>query len=697
MARHDLPRALLGFFRRAMARCRMPALFLVLAMGGVSAAWAARISVALDDDWQFQREDVPAAERVDFDASGWQTVRLPHTWNAPDAERGGAYYRGVGWYRHVFEWAGETDAGRQQFLEFDAATLAAEVWVNGQKVGAHAGGYSRFRMAITPWLRAGRNVLAVRVDNSALPDVAPLGGDFSVFGGLIRPVRLIDTNAVHIDLLDHGGPGIQIDTESLDAELARLSVRVAIRNDGLRAVRPQLHLSLLDATGQVVADVHQASRVKAQRGKTLDVALQVRQPHRWQGVDDPYLYRLRAELRAGENALDTVELPIGLRQFAVDPQRGFLLNDQPYSLHGVNYFHPGRPGVGVAVSDAQIDEDMEILRSLGATGLRLVHYPHPERVYERADELGLLLWTEIPLNSAMHETASFRDNLRRQLRELIRQRRHHASVAIWGVGNEVYRSDAPIVSLLGELHQLAKHEDASRLTTYAHCCAADDHPMAMQTDLAAYNRYWGWYDGTLQDIGAWADRLHAQHPTVPIGLGEYGAGGSVLHQQEPPVRPEAKSHWHPEQYQAQFHEAYARQLAQRPYLWGHFVWLAFDHASAGRDEGDRPGINDKGVVSYDRRERKDAFYVLQAWWQREPVLHIASRRYTPRPAGPVRIKAYSNARALSLTVDGRVIGEAEVIDRVAVWPELDLPPGTHRIAVRSDHGLLDEVSWDLQP
>ena len=678
-------------------RCLTTSLALVLWMGVWPCAQAERHSLLLDGDWQFQRHDVEGAMESDVDTADWQTVRLPHTWNAPDAERGGAYYRGVGWYRHVFEGQGQAGAGRQQFLEFDAATMAAEVWINGQKAGQHAGGYSRFRIDITPWLRHGRNVLAVRVDNGALPDVAPLGGDFSVFGGLIRPVRLIDTDAVHIDLLDHGGPGIQIDTESLDADLARLSVRVTIRNDGRRAAKPQLHLSVLDATGQMVAEAQQSARVKAQRSQLVEMPLQIQQPHRWQGVDDPYLYRLRVEVRDGETLLDAHALPIGLRQFSVDAQRGFLLNGRPYPLHGVNYFHPGRPGIGVAVGDAQIDEDMGILQSLGATGLRLVHYPHPERVYERADQLGLVLWTEIPLNSAMQETASFRDNLRQQLRELIRQQRHHAAVAIWGVGNEVYRSDEPIVRLLGELHQLAKQEDSSRLTAYANCCAADDHPMALQTDLAAYNRYWGWYDGSLQDIGDWADRLHALHSDLPIGLGEYGAGGSVQHQQEPPVRPEAKSHWHPEQYQALFHEAYARQLAQRPFLWGHFVWLAFDHASAGRDEGDRPGINDKGLVSYDRRERKDAFYLLQAWWQREPVLHIASRRFTPRPAGVVTVKAYSNAHRLTLSVDDQFVGEAEVVDRVAIWPDLDLPPGPHRIQVQSDHGLLDTVVWELQP
>jgi beta-galactosidase len=221
--------------------------------------------------------------------------------------------------------------------------------------------------------------------------------------------------------------------------------------------------------------------------------------------------------------------------------------------------------------------------------------------------------------------------------------------------------------------------------------------MALQADLASYNRYWGWYDGGFDDIGPWADRLHAKLPAKPIGLGEYGAGASVLQQQDPPQRPEPGGRWHPEQYQALFHEAYARQLAARPYLWGHFVWLGFDHASAGRNEGDRPGVNDKGLVTYDRRYRKDAYHLLRAWWQREPVLHLASRRHSPRPSGPVTVKAYSNARSVTLTVDGRLVGRADVADRIATWPGVVLAPGRHVLQLQSDHGLVEQVVWEATP
>ncbi|KQV92641.1 hypothetical protein ASC91_08770 [Pelomonas sp. Root1237] len=655
---------------------------------------AQRQQLLLDGPWRFQAGDAKAA--AELDDSTWARVVLPHSFNAVDGEAGGAYYRGAAWYRRVLERPAAA-AGRRQFLEFDAATMAAEVWVNGQRAGRHDGGYARFRFDITNLLRPGRNLLAVRVDNGALPQVAPLGGDFTVFGGLVRPVRLIETDDAHIELLDHGGPGVQVDTEALTSAAAQLKVRVQLRNDGALPARRLLRLTLRDAAGRTVLQQSQAVELPAGAADDASVQLNVAKPHLWQGVFDPYLYRLSAELLQGTSVRDSVQLPLGLRQVAVDPQRGFLLNGKPYPLHGVNYFHPGRPGHGVAVGDAEVDEDLRILMELGVTGLRLVHYQHPPRVYERADELGLVLWTEIPLNAAMSEAPAFRDNLFQQLRELVRQNRHHASVAVWGVGNEVYRSDDAIRDLLGELHRLAKQEDPARLTTYAHCCAPDDHPMALQTDLASYNRYWGWYDGEFTDIGPWADRLHAKLPAKPIGLGEYGAGASVLQQEDPPKRPQPGARWHPEQYQALFHEAYARQLSARPFLWGHFVWLGFDHASAGRNEGDAPGVNDKGLVTYDRRFRKDAFLLWQAWWQREPVLHLANRRASPRPAGTVAVKAYSNGRQASLEVNGKPMGTVPVVDRIAAWPAVPLAPGRTTLRVRDERGATDSIEWDIQP
>jgi beta-galactosidase len=652
---------------------------------------AARSTIALDDGWRFQRADVPGAQAEAFDDGAWSAVTLPHSWNAVDGEAGGAYYRGPGWYRRSVELA----AGRRQrFIEFDGAALAADVWVNGRHAGRHEGGYARFRFDVTALTKPGRNTIAVRVDNSNLKTVAPLGGDFTVFGGLYRRVRLIETAPLHLDLLDHGGPGVDVAVEEATAERARLRVGVRWRNDGAAAPSATLLLTLRDAQGRAVLRHRQPLRINAQAGGVASATLELQQPHLWRGVHDPYLYRLGVELRQGAGVADAIELRAGVRSVALDPARGLLLNGQPYALHGVNYFHAGRPGRGLAVGDAEIEEDMRILRELGVTGLRLVHFQHPPRAYELADELGFLLWTEIPLNALLDESEAFRSNLAQQLSELIRQNKHHASVAIWGLGNEVYRSDEPIVTLLGALHRQARQEDPTRPTAYAHCCAPDDHPMALQADLTGYNRYWGWYDGELGDLGPWADQLHARLPQRALSISEYGAGASALQQQDPPQRPQPASRWHPEQYQALFHEAYWRQIAARPWLAGSFVWLAFDHASAGRNEGDRPGFNDKGLVTYDRRLRKDAFHLYRAHWSRTPMIHIASARLTPRPAAPTAVKAYTNARRATLELNGAVVGSVEPVDGIAVWRDVPLAAGRNTIGVRTDTGASDSVVWE---
>lgn len=670
-----------------------PLLLALLLLVG-SHASAARQVTALDDGWRFLRADAAGASGNDFDDSAWAAVRLPHTWNGSDGEAGGAYYRGPGWYRRELQLPA---SNLRQVLQFDGAALRAEVWVNGHRAGHHDGGYAAFRIDITRWLRAGRNQIAVRVDNATAKHVAPLGGDFTVFGGLYRGVKLLAVPAAHFDLLDDGGPGVYVSATEVSAERAQLTLRARVRNDGGEATKLALNLSLRDAAGRVVAQGQQA--VQAAPGATV-VAEQpwtLTNPRLWQGPAAPHLYTLTAELRDGADVLDTVTLPVGIRNVQIDPQRGLLLNGRPHAVHGVNLFHSGRPGQGLAVSDAQIDEDFRILNDLGVTGLRFVHFQHPQRAYDNADRAGLLTWTEIPLNSAMDEGEAFRANLAQQMRELVKQNQHHPSVFIWGVGNEVYRSDEPVVKMLADMSRLAHELDPTRATAYAHCCAPDDHAMARQTDVIGFNRYYGWYDGAFSDFGPWADRARAALPERPMSVAEYGAGASVLHQEDPPVRPKPTDRWHPEQYQALFHEAYWPQIAARPWLWGSFVWVGFDLASAGRNEGDRPGINDKGLVSYDRQTRKDAFLYYQAQWSRQPVLHIASRRATPRAAGPVQIKVYANGRSAVLSINGVDLTAQAVQGGIAKWDSVILRPGRNRLQARGDNGAVDNIIWIVTP
>jgi beta-galactosidase len=678
------------------ALCLLMLLAISPAMGSQQAPGTPRHILSINESWRFIRADVPGAEATGFDDSSWPEVSLPHTYNAEDGEAGGAYYRGPGWYRRTVDFTTKLE-GRRLYLQFAGAAITTDVWINGRSAGRHEGGFAGFRFDVTDLWRAGRNVVAVRVDNAPTQSIAPLGGDFTVFGGLYRDVHLLMTDPVHIDPLDYGGPGVYVFADKISAARAEVHVTTRIRNASAVPRRARLRVSVRDMRGKMVKRSARWVDVPAHATLPVEQHMWLQRPHRWNGVHDPYLYTITAEVStSGSTTADIVTVPLGIRTVSVDAERGFILNEAPYALHGVNLFHSGRPHKGLAVSDADVDEDFRILRELGATGLRLVHFQHPPRAYENADRAGLILWTEIPLNSAMNDTDAFRTNLRTQLLELIKQNQNHPSVAIWGLGNEVYESNDASHRLLAELHRIAKREDPRRLTSYAHCCTADDDAQTRQADLIGYNRYFGWYDHEMTDLAAWADELHARMPTRPIGVSEYGAGASILHQEDPPKRPAPNSHWHPEQYQTQFHEAYWRILRARPYLWGKFVWVGFDLASAGRNEGDRPGLNDKGLVTYDRNTRKDAFYWYRANWSTVPFVHITSSRATSRASARTDVKVYTNARSVKLTLNGIALQTKLSVDHVALWSNLTLQQGLNRISASSDDGTVnDKVEWTL--
>lgn len=644
----------------------------------------------LQDGWRFHRGEIAGGESPNLDDGDWSRIALPHSFNARDGEIGGAYYRGPAWYRRVLTQPDEPP-GRRIFLQFDGAALAADVWLNGRPVGRHQGGFASFRFDVTDLLQPGANLLAVRVDNGRNQAIAPLAGDFTLFGGLYRPVHLISTDPLHVDLLDYGGPGISLLHSKINAQSADITLAVRVQNDGDRAVDSDVVVSLQDPSDAEAA--HQTVRLTAAPGvfAPVELPLTLSSPHLWDGRSDPFLYRLEIKLRDGDGVVrDRLVVPIGLRSLRVDPRRGLLLNDKPYRLYGVDLQHSSRPGKGTAVSQSDIDQDIAILSALGATGLRLAHYQHPARVYDDADRAGLLLWTEVPLTAAVDPSQEFADNIADQMRELIHQNALHPSVLLWGLGNEIYHADAVSDAVLARLQQTARETDPTRPTAYAHCCQPDDDPQTRHSDLIGYNRYFGWYSGELADFAAWADHRHQDSPQRGYAVSEYGAGASPWQQEDPPRRPRPDSAWHPEQYQSLYHEAAWRALRDRPDLWGSFVWVAFDFPSAGRHEGDRPGINDKGLVSFDRQTRKDAYFWYQANWSTVPMLHIAGRRL--QSGRHATVKVYSNLDRLTLTVNGAPLGSRPVLDHVAEWTEIGLAPGENRIRV-SGGALSDEFVW----
>lgn len=664
-------------------------LFLLLCP--VPALAGPRSVIPLVAQWQFTKGDVKGAEAPAFDDRGWLQVTLPHSVNAGDGESAD-YYRGPAWYRRGFE-VKAVRPDRRVFVQFDGAALRSDIWVNGQYIGRHDGGHAGFRFDITDALKTGRNLLSVRVDNSKIPGITPLGGDFTVFGGLYRPVSLVEVDATHFDLKDHGGPGVYARVDALSGEAATIQVDVRVANDGQKPQRIPITLSLVDAQGRTTATGIRSIALPPNAVGATQVRLGLTRPRLWDGVRDPYLYRLVARIGDGG---DEIAVPLGVRSFRFDAERGFILNGKPYPLHGANLMHSARPGKGTAVTDAETAEDFAILREMGSTGARLVHFQHPQAAYDEADRLGLVVSTEIGLNGEAADTPEFRGNAAEQLRELIAQNYNHPSVVMWGLGNEVYSTEPYVLRLIEELNRVAARADPTRPTVYAHCCQADDDPKAMVTGLIAFNRYFGWYPDQKGSIGEWAARFHAAHPERPFGVSEYGAGASILHQEDPPGQPVPAGGWHPEQYQALYHERNWLELRDKPYIWGTFVWVAFDLASAGRREGDRPGINDKGLVTYDRRTRKDAYYWYKVNWSDEPVLHLTSRRFTRRFDPDVEVKAYTNRGAATLLLNGRPAGTVEPRDHILRW-QVRLRKGENRIEMRSSDGRLsDGAVWTYQ-
>jgi len=662
-----------------------------------------RQSVNLNAGWQFRKGALELPADQPSRHSDWQSVNLPHTWNNQDGQDGGNdYYRGPASYRRTFAVPQEARA-KHVFLRFGAASTIADVYVNGQHAGRHRGAYTAFCFDITGMLQfGGENQFAVQVDNGRHEDVPPWSADFTFFGGIYRDVELLFTSPVHITPLDHASPGVYVSQTQVTDAQARIEVIACIANATPQAREVTVAVVVWDAAEQVVARAQQPARIAAGAGQRVGQQLIINQPRLWNGKADPWLYEATVELVADGAAVDTVRQTFGLRYFQVDPERGLLLNGQPLDLHGVNR-HQDWQDLGWAISRAEHERDLALILELGCTGVRLAHYPHDPYFYSLCDRAGLIVWAEIPLVNRVFATPEFQSSCRQQLIELIRQNYNHPAIFFWGLHNEITAPWEPgpdATALIAELSALAKAEDPTRLTV----CAAtipDDHAANWQTDLVAFNRYYGWYDGAPDEFAAWADRVHQAHPERPMGISEYGAGASIWHHEHPVGRPVHDSRWHPEEWQAYVHERHWRAMRQRPYLWCKFVWNMFDFASDGRAEGDRLGRNDKGLVTYDRATRKDAFYYYKSQWSQEPFVHIAGRRHVERSKTSASIRVYSNCPEVTLFVNDKSLGARRQSDGAElIWTDVPLAPGSNRIQAESGAGaarVVDQCVWVVCP
>ena len=649
---------------------------------------------SLNANWRFLRGDVADGGAVVLNETGWKSVSLPHTFNVGDASSGGSYYRGPVWYRRSFRQS-KGASRRRAFLEFDGAALATDVWLNGIKVGRHEGGFARFRFDLTPFLKVGANSLAVRVDNSRTQNSAPLGGDYTVFGGLYRGVRLIGTNPLHFDMMDYGSSGVYFRSTDVSTQKASLRYVARIANDTDAPVVAKVIVTLRDSKKAAVQKLVEPIVVAAHSVTPATLTGVLDHPHLWQGVSDPYLYTTDVQIISQGGVADEVDTPVGIRDIRLDADRGLLLNGQVYTVHGVNVHQVMRPEKGPAVSDADTDLDYQMLGDMGVTGLRFAHYQHPAHEYDLADRKGFLIWTELPLSSEVDGGPEFSANATQQLRELIRQNINHPSVFVWGLGNEIYKVDDNSSKVLEAMQALAHSEDSSRPTTYANCCGEITGPQASHTDVIGSNVYFGWYSGEFAELGPWLDKNHAQRPKTPEAVSEYGAGASALQEEDTPRRPQPASKWHPEQYQALYHEAAWRQIRDRSYLWASFAWVGFDFPSAGRNEGDRAGFNDKGLITYDRKIKKDAYFWYQANWATRPMVYITSRRLTVRASSSADVKVYCNQPFVSLRLNGVDMGMHPVTDHIATW-HVTLQTGRNHIETTAND-VHDTVNWVYQP
>jgi beta-galactosidase len=654
--------------------------------------------IPVTDGWKFIRADVNNAETVAFDDSQWSKITLPHTWNDKDTLTGSKnYYRGPGWYRIKLA-IPETAKDKRVFIQFEAASLVADVYFNGVRLGQHRGGFTAFCYELTPYVKKdGPNILAARVDNSSFEDVPPLSGDFNICGGIYRYVWLIIKNQVCITPLDYASDGVYLKQTSVTKEEAIIDVTAKVSNGSDKTVSA----ILLAGLGGIDKKHGKGIEIKAGETVTLKDLIDTKNPHLWNGRKDPYMYQVVVDLICDNNTSELLLIPMGLRYFSVDPNKGFFLNGESYPLHGVGR-DLDRLGKGWAISYADMDEDANLIVEVGANCVRLVEYPHADYFYSLCDKAGIVVWTEMPLVNQMYDTPAFTENAKQQLKELIRQRYNHPSIIFWSLYNEFGnegKCDDPR-PFLTELQSLAKQEDPTRLTTAASNEPSSRWPgMRAIPDLVTWNFYPGWYTPPGMNLLIDKHRHDANDKDKPIGLSEYGAGANTKqHEQNMKKKPSPGGHWHPEEWQAIAHEENYAVIEARPYLWASFVWGMFDFAAASRNEGETHGINDKGLVTGDRKIRKDAFYFYKAKWTTEPFVYITSRRHTERTDPNTPVKIYSNCDSVELKVNGQSLGSKTETSRVFKWVGIQLKPGLNTIeatATRDGKTYSDKCEWIL--
>ena len=642
-------------------------------------AHADRVENSLSGEWMFR-----FSHQVERGTA--TKVLVPHTWNAQDALCGNLdYKRGIGNYeKEIF--IENSLQGKRLFIRFEGVNSIATVFLNGKYLGEHRGGYSAFIFEITDRVLYGKkNKLLVRVNNAELLDIMPLVGDFNMYGGIYRDVSMLITEDACISPLDHASPGVYLHQNEVTRESAQVDAIVKLSNHGEKR------------EFNVTAEIKDGDKLVLKESKmiTLDkdndsqlvLPLKINKPHLWNGTKDPFMYQVEITLWNNDKKVDQIVQPLGLRYYHVDPNEGFFLNGEHLTLQGVCR-HQDRAEIGNALRSEHHQEDVALMLEMGVNAARLAHYQQAEEMYDLMDNNGIVTWAEIPfvgpggyLDKGFVDSPGFRTNGRNQLIELIRQNYNHPSICFWGIFNELKEQGDNPIEYIKELNQLAKEEDPSRPTTSASNQPGD---LNFITDAICWNRYDGWYGGMPVELAKFLDRTHKNHPNLCIGISEYGAGASIYHQTDSLVRPQPAALWHPENWQTYYHIENWKIIHERPFVWGSFVWNMFDFGATHRHEGDRLSINDKGLVTFDRKVKKDAFYFYKANWNPERMVHISGKRCNKASASHRDFMIFTNCKKVELIVNGKSIGRQSA-DQYSIveWKDIPLQKGENTIIVKS--------------
>ncbi|MBR6679633.1 MAG: glycoside hydrolase family 2 protein [Clostridia bacterium] len=630
----------------------------------------------LNENWIFIKDTTDVTRR------DGETINLPHSWNAIDGQDGGSdYFRGSCLYTKTLKKA-ELPVADLYYIEFRGTNSSADLFVNGEKLAHHDGGYSTWRVNITEAL-TDETEIAVIVDNAPNDTVYPQMADFTFYGGIYRNVSLICVNDAHFDLDYYGGPGLMI-TPTVDGKDATVEVEVFVKN--------------LKDSQKLVYTIYDKDENELDKIESADtkVTFEIKDVHLWNGRKDPYLYCCEVEIVEGDEVLDNVCNRFGCRSFRIDPDNGFILNGEEYPLRGVSR-HQDRWGVGNALLPEHHEEDIDLICEVGATTIRLAHYQHDQYFYDLCDERGLVIWAEIPYISK--HMPGGRENTISQMKELVTQNYNHPSIVVWGLSNEISigGSDEDLLENHRILNDLCHEMDKTRLTTIAavSMCKMDD-PYLQIPDVVSYNHYFGWYGGDTSMNGPWFDKFHATHPTIPIGCSEYGCEALNWHTSDP------KQGDYTEEYQAYYHEELIKQLFTRKYMWATHVWNMFDFGADARAEGGENGQNHKGLVTMDRKYKKDSFYAYKAWLvspEVDPFVHLCGKRYIDRVEDVTKVTVYSNLPEVELFVNGESIGKKSAEDHFFYFDVKNVGESTivAKAGELSDEGKIrkvDEMNMD---